>query len=152
MKSINLRKHYPFYELDCFFEVPDDVAESLQLFNRLEHSYLERRRRYKAYYSLDCEDNIEQFILFVSPSPEELYEDQLIRQELYKAISSLPDKQAKRVYAHFFLEMSKAAIARAEGVDISTVRNSITRGIRNIKNTLKKYSGDTPISSKKSAD
>ena len=36
-------------------------------------------------------------------------------QELHAAISSLPDKQAKRIYAHFILGMTKQDIARAEG-------------------------------------
>ena len=44
--------------------------------------------------------------------------------DVYKrqAISSLPDKQAKRIYAHFILGMTKKDIARAEGVDEKVVR------------------------------
>ena len=36
-------------------------------------------------------------------------------QELHAAIASLPNKQAKRIYAHFILGMTKQDIARAEG-------------------------------------
>ena len=43
-------------------------------------------------------------------------------QELHAAISSLPDKQAKRIYAHFILGMTKQDIARAEGVHEKVVR------------------------------
>jgi RNA polymerase sigma-70 factor (ECF subfamily) len=42
-------------------------------------------------------------------------------QEIYAAINSLSDKQAKRIYAHFFLAMSKTAIAKAGGVRESIV-------------------------------
>ena len=37
-------------------------------------------------------------------------------QEPHAAIASLPNKQAKRIYAHFILGMTKQDIARAEGV------------------------------------
>ena len=37
----------------------------------------------------------------------ELYERKVTMQELHAAISSLPDKQAKRIYAHFILGMTK---------------------------------------------
>ena len=48
-------------------------------------------------------------------------------QELYTAISRLPDKQAKRIYAHFILGLTKQDIARAEGVDEKVVRLAIER-------------------------
>ena len=44
---------------------------------------------------------------FVALSPHELYERKVTMQELHAAISSLPDKQAKRMYAHFILGMTK---------------------------------------------
>ncbi len=55
------------------------------------------------------------------------------------AIASLPDKQAKRIYAHFFLGMSKTAIARAEGVSKVSVSESIERGLCTIEKFLKKF-------------
>ena len=54
-------------------------------------------------------------------------------QELYTAISRLPDKQAKRIYAHFILGLTKQDIARAEGVDEKVVRLAIERGLRNLE-------------------
>ena len=60
-------------------------------------------------------------------------------QELYAAISSLPDKQAKRIYAHFILGISKVDIARAEGVNEKVVRIAIERGLRNMEKYLKNF-------------
>jgi RNA polymerase sigma-70 factor (ECF subfamily) len=54
-------------------------------------------------------------------------------QELHAAISSLPDKQAKRIYAHFILGMTKQDIARAEGVHEKVVRVAIERGLRRLE-------------------
>ena len=58
-------------------------------------------------------------------------------QELHAAISRLPNKQAKRIYAHFILGMSVTDIARAEGVAKSRVSDSIRRGLRNMEKILR---------------
>jgi len=58
---------------------------------------------------------------------------------LYAAINSLPEKQAKRVYAYFFLDMSKAQIASIEGVNKSQISRSIDQALKNIKKFLKRY-------------
>ena len=70
-------------------------------------------------------------------SPHELYERKVTMQELHAAIASLPDKQAKRIYAHFILGMTKQDIARAEGVHEKVVRVAIERGLRRLEKILK---------------
>ena len=117
MAIINLRDFYPYYTMDSFIEVPDEVAEAMAEFDR--------------------EDGIEHSALFIALSPCEIYERKVTMQELHAAISSLPDKQAKRIYAHFVLGMSKTDIARAEGVDEKVVRLAIERGLRNMEKFLK---------------
>ena len=67
----------------------------------------------------------------------ELYERKVTMQELHAAIASLPDKQAKRIYAHFILGMTKQDIARAEGVHEKEVRVAIERGLRRLEIILK---------------
>ncbi|MFZ5967596.1 MAG: RNA polymerase sigma factor [Bacillota bacterium] len=152
MKIINLRDYYPFYQSDFFVEVPDEIVELLTQFNRKEHADFERRRVHKAYYSLDAGDNIEKDVVLLVLSPEEIYERKLNRRELYAAINSLPEKQAKRIYAHFFLGMSKTEIARTEGVGESTIRDSIDRGLKNIEKFMKKFFYTPAKSPQKSAD
>ncbi|MDU0932086.1 MAG: sigma factor-like helix-turn-helix DNA-binding protein [Hungatella hathewayi] len=44
----------------------------------------------------------------------------------------LPEKQAKRIYARYYLGMRVSEIAAAEGVDPSRVRESIRRGLRQL--------------------
>lgn len=58
-------------------------------------------------------------------------------EQLQSAMASLPDKQGKRIYAHYILGISKSDIARAEGVDEKAVRVSIERGLRNMEKFLK---------------
>ena len=138
MAIINLRDYYPFYTSDYFMEVPEDVVEMFKEFDRKEAAYRLRTYRHKAYYSLDRNDGIEHEALFVALSPHELYERKVTMQELHAVISRLPDKQAKRIYAHFILGMTKKDIARAEGVHEKVVRVAIERGLRSLEKILKK--------------
>ena len=137
MAIINLRDYYPFYTSDCFMEVSDEVAEMFKEFDRKEAAYRLRTYRHKAYYSLDRDDGLEHEAVFVALSPHELYERKVTMQELHAVIASLPDKQAKRIYAHFILGMTKQDIARAEGVHEKVVRVAIERGLRHLEKILK---------------
>lgn len=138
MAKINLRDYYPFYKSDFFVNVPDEVEAALLEAERLEQNYIRRRFYNKAYYSLDADDGIENDILFVSLSPYEIYERKITVEQLYAAIASLPDRQAKRIYAHYILGISKSGIAKAEGVRESAIRDAIERGLKSMEKFLKK--------------
>lgn len=139
MAIINLRDYYPFYTSDCFMEVSEEVAEMFKEFDRKEAAYQLRTYRHKAYYSLDRDDGLEHEAVFVALSPHELYERKVTMQELHAAIANLPDKQAKRIYAHFILGMTKQDIARAEGVHEKVVRVAIERGLRRLEKIFEKF-------------
>ena len=132
MVVINLRDYYPFYTSDCFMEVSEEVAEMFKEFDRKEAAYRLRTYRHKAYYSLDRDDGLEHEAVFVALSPHELYERKVTMQELHAAIASLPDKQAKRIYARYYLGMTVNEITEVEGVDPSRVRDSIRRGLKQL--------------------
>lgn len=137
MAKINLRDFYPFYNTDLFIEIPDEVKSALLEAERLERNYIRGRFYNKAHYSLDADDGIENEIVFVSLTPSELYERKMTAEQLQTAMASLPDKQGKRIYAHYILGMSKLDIARVEGVNESAVRDSIERGLKNMEKFLK---------------
>ena len=137
MKKINLKDYYPYYTQDTFVEVPDELFAIFEESARAEATNERKKYRYKAHYSLDRGDGIEHDILFVSLSPDEIYERKLTNQQLHAAIASLPDKQAKRIYAHYFMGMSKLAIARVEGVNKSQISRSIETALRSIEKFLK---------------
>ena len=139
MTIINLRKFYPWYKRDELVEVPDEVAAVLVDSLRLEHNYIERVRRNKAYYSLDTGDGIEREACYINMSPHEIYEHELLHCHVCQALNSLPELQGRRVEAYYLRGMSMTAIARAEGVVISSVSESIGRGVGEIKKYLKKF-------------
>ena len=133
MKKINLRELYPdVYTTDFFVDMTEEVMETIRAAERAEAAYERKMYRYKAQYSLDCENGIENAVLLKPQTPEEVMEDKQLRDQLYAAVMTLPDKQAKRIYARFYLGMTPIEIAKAEKVDVSRVRDSIRRGLKNL--------------------
>lgn len=137
MITINLRDYYPFYNLDDCIEVEDIIEATLKAFGLLDKAYRKRTNRHRAYYSLDLNDGIQRDIMLIVLTPPEIYEKKIANQELYAALNSLSDKQARRIYARYFLGMSKYAIAKAEGVDESAVRRSIEAGLLRMEKFLR---------------
>lgn len=120
MKEINLRKYYPYYTQDMNVSVPDEVAELLQEFVRTEDAQRIRTYRHKAAYSLELMSEIRE-IPADDPLPEELLEQNAMRELLYKGLQSLPEKQRSRLIAYYFLGMSKVEIARAESCNCAPI-------------------------------
>ena len=124
--------HPDVYKIDHFVEVTEDVLETIRAAERAEAAYDRRMYRYKAHYSLDCDNGIENAILLKPQTPEMLLEEKQLREQLYAAVMALPEKQAKRIYARYYLGMSVSEIAAAEDVDPSRVRDSIRRGLKQL--------------------
>lgn len=138
MKEINLRKLYPdTYRTDILVEVSDQVWAEICTNQRSETAYERRKFRYKAHYSLDYGNGIEKAAITRTSAPDDLLEEKQKREELYTAVMSLPKKQAKRIYAHFYLGMTPAEIAEVESVDVSCVRRSIRNGLKRLAKKLR---------------
>ena len=61
-----------------------------------------------------------------------LLEEKQFQEQVYAAVMKLPEKQAKRIYARYYLGMTVNEIAEVEGVDPSRVRDSIRRGLKQL--------------------
>ena len=140
MKKINLRELYPdVYTTDFFVDVTEKVMETIRAAERAEAAYERKMYRYKAQYSLDCENGIENAVLLKPQTPEMLLEEKQFQEQVYAAVMKLhaavmklPEKQAKRIYARYYLGMTVNEIAEVEGVDPSRVRDSIRRGLKQL--------------------
>ena len=96
MKKVNLRDLYPdVYKTDQFVEVTEDVLETIRAAERAEGAYDRRMYRYKAHYSLNCDNGIENAILMKPKTPEMLLEEKQLREQLYAAVMALPEKQSQ---------------------------------------------------------
>ena len=103
MKKVNLRDLYPdVYKNDHFVEVTEDELEAIRATERAEDAYDRRMYRYKAHYSLDSDNGIENAVLMKPQTPEILLEEKQLREQLYAAVMALPEKQAKRIYARYY--------------------------------------------------
>ena len=72
MQTINLKQYYPFFTEDTFVEVSDEIVEAFLLDKRAEAARERKMYRYKAFYSLDCDDGIEKAAIgWAQPSPED---------------------------------------------------------------------------------
>lgn len=137
MTTINLREFYPWYIKDEFIEVTEEVAEELRAGKRSEVAYQRRVTRNRAQYSLDCDDGIEYSACLHEPTPQELLDRAELFYHLWNALNTLPEIQGRRVDAHIILGMSYREIARAEGVNWSSVRESIRGGLAAMRKYLK---------------
>lgn len=140
MTTINLREFFYWYVTDEYIEVSEEVAAVLRSDSRYEERHYERQKRNKANYSLDAGDGIENHIVEFEPSAQELLERKERFMRLCCALNSLPDTQGQRVYERYLLGRSAEAIAADDGVDACTVRQSIQRGLGNMRKYLKNFS------------
>ena len=107
MKKINLRELYPdVYTTDFFVDVTEEVMETIRA--------------------------AESAVLLKPQTPEMLLEEKQFQEQVYAAVMKLPEKQAKRIYARYYLGMTVNEIAEVEGVDQSRVRDSIRRGLKQL--------------------
>ncbi len=51
--------------------------------------------RYKAQYSLDCENGIENAVLLKPQTPEMVLEEKQFQEQVYAAVMKLPEKTGK---------------------------------------------------------
>ncbi len=147
MPIINLRKYYyPTYKTDTFIEVSDEVAEALLLMLRAENNYERKRFYHKAFFSLDCEDGIENDAIgWAQPSPEDYmieWEEQIAHERLLlhmqESFSILTPIQARRLHARYFLGMKIREIAATEGVSPSQVSDSVRAAVKKLQKYFKK--------------
>lgn len=138
MTTINLKDYYFWYTADEYIEVSDEVAAELRADKLYEAAYQRRMIRNKAQYSLDCNDGIEYSACLSEPTPQELLERVERFYYLWNALNMLPETQGRRVDAHVILGKSYREVALEEGVNESSVRESVKAGLENMKKYLKK--------------
>ena len=141
MQTINLKQYYPFCTEDTFIEVSDEIVEAFLLDKRAEAARERKMYRYKAFYSLDCDDGIENAAIgWAQPSPEEILLEREERAARLRLVAALPEAlahatptQARRVRAYYIAGINQPEISRREGVDSSKVSVAIRRGLRNMR-------------------
>jgi len=133
MPTINLRDFYPWCNKDEFVEVSDEMLETMKAADRQQEAYRRRMYRYKAQYSLDCHDGIENDALYREPSPEEVYIWKENMEQLCAALNSLTEIQGRRVDAYYLEGLNYRQIAEREGVNPGSIMQSVKAGLKKMK-------------------
>ena len=82
MQKINLRELYPdVYKTDVFVDVAEEVLAAIRGQEKDDAAYERRKFRYKAHYSLNREDGIENDALNRPLIPEEILEQKQLRAD-----------------------------------------------------------------------
>ncbi len=132
MVTINLKEYYPeHYSEDTYVEVSADVAEFMEEERRKAESLRRKTYRYQAQYSLDAEDGIEEETILRAFKEAEAHEK--LRVQLEMSMQSLTEVQYRRMKMRFEQGMKFAEIAKAEGVAVKAVEDSIRGALAKIK-------------------
>lgn len=133
MITINLREYYPeIYKSDNFIQVTDEVAAFMLQEKLNEKAAKELTRVHKAYFSLDYGNEVEKYAIVRPETPYEIMEQMIKKEILYEALNSLSPTQKRRILKNIVEGIDKAEIAAAEGVDESSVRESIKGGLTTV--------------------
>lgn len=147
MTVINLRKYYyPLFKTDVFVEVPDEVADALLHLRREENNRTSKMWYHKAYFSLDCDDGIENDAIgWEQPSLEDYMVQaeneaahELLLEHLREALATLTPTQARRLHMRYMLRMKYREIAEAEGISSTQASDSVRRAVKKLQKYFKK--------------
>ena len=135
--EVNLRKLYPtLYSADVFVEVSDEVFEAIRAFERAEAAWQRRKYRYRAQYSLDYGNGIENDLLLWPETPEEAFEAKMMRREIFEALHALPEPYKEVFSLRLFGELPFAQIGQLFGKTESWARVTYHRARLKLKEEL----------------
>lgn len=87
--------------------------------------------------SLDTKPRVKARVMEWIPAPEEEVIQHIQNEDLYKALRSIPRKQADWIYAHYFMDRTLEKITNAEDTTIQAIYYSIQTWKKNLKQILK---------------
>jgi RNA polymerase sigma-70 factor (ECF subfamily) len=131
--KINLRGLYPWYRHDEYAEVSGEMLEAMRAADRQEATYARCARRYNACYSLDSEGWGDRHCVNGPPTPEEIFERKQRTQRLQAALQTLTLVQQRRICAYFYGDMTYRQIGGIEGVNATSVYNSVTGALKKLR-------------------
>ena len=138
MKIIRIKELYPeTTDTQNFCIVTDDVNDVFVISKKEEKAQKRKEYRYKAQYSLNYDNGIENAIVILVPSAEDVFLQKMDELAVRIALQKLRKKQFRRIYAHFYIGLSYSQIARIEGVGRSTIKESIDSSLKKISKILK---------------
>ena len=97
--------------------------------------YRGRRRRLRSEAPLDVEDHAER-VAAPAPSPERRAMDREAGEKIAAALGALPERQRAVVVLRLYQDMNLDEIARTLDMSLGTVKSSLHRALRRMRETL----------------
>ena len=147
--EIILRDIYPSHPQDEDVEqtvaVSEDIYKEVKAANNYDES-LRRANRRNGVVSLDVDDGTETAAsieaaasVINSNDPAAILEMARMFGHLHCALNSLPEIQRRRMVEHYLKCKSQVEIAKAEGVSVAAVNDSIKKGRKGMREKFTAY-------------
>ena len=122
-------------------EISKEIFDTFDIFELEDISQLHKVDKYIDDRNIDGSEFMEIVLYnnnkFTNKNIEELIEDKMRNEELYKAISKLPEVQKRRLKLYYFEDLTLQEIANIEGCSVKNVYKSIELAKEKLKNLLK---------------
>ena len=122
-------------------EVSKEIFNTFDSFELEDISQLHKVDKYIDDRNIDGSEFMEIVLYnhnkFNEKNIEEMIEEKMRNEELYKAISELPEVQKRRIKKYFFEDLTLQEIADIEGCSVKNVYKSIELAKEKLKNLLK---------------
>ncbi|WDV44048.1 sigma factor-like helix-turn-helix DNA-binding protein [Clostridiaceae bacterium M8S5] len=116
-------------------ELTDELVECFDEFRKEEANHQKWVKRYISNVPLSQIEN--QIMQLHQQSVEEIACNNIIKQQLYKALSMLTIKQRRRIIMKYYDNKSVRRIAKEEGIHFTKVHKSIRKAERKITKFIK---------------
>lgn len=130
-----------FKDNDCIvhkIEVSESVYQAFDSFELQDISQIHKYRRHIEHLEL-TDELLSKRLFEKNITIEEKVEQQILYEELKKAIEQLSDIQKQRIKVYYFENLSLDEIARKQGTTHQAVSKSIHRGIEELKKSLRNF-------------
>lgn len=121
-KQFNIETSEEIFSEFNKFEL-DDISQMNEYDRHIEHSQL-------------TEETLHNRIKEKELNVEELVISKLEKEEIYKAILKLPEKQRKRIILYFFKELKLREISKKEHTSVRAIQYTISIALKNLKKFL----------------
>lgn len=119
-------------------EVSESVYQAFDSFELQDISQIHKYRRHIEHLEL-TDELLSKRLFEKNITIEEKVEQQILYEELKKAIEQLSDIQKQRIKVYYFENLSLDEIARKQGTTHQAVSKSIHRGIEELKKSLRNF-------------
>lgn len=132
MLTVNLKDLYYWYKEDILVEITEEMLEAMKAADSQEAAYKRRTYRYKAHYTLDMGDSLDNERILKPATPAEIYLKEEPEREIEAAISGLTEVQRRRVKQYYFKVLRHREIVAIENVKYASVGSSIHGALKKL--------------------